>query len=368
MEGQTGRSAVELVWSDRDEPGYARRRRGKGFIYLAPDGSRLADEHIVSRLKGLAVPPAWRNVWYCLKENGHLQAAGEDDRGRVQYVYHPLWRALSDEAKFDRLAAFGCALPKARRAALAALEGADSRAAACALVFELLDRGALRIGNEAYAKENKAFGATTLRKRHVAVNGEKVALDFTAKGGARSRIEIADPRLAKIVRRFEGLPGQRLFQYRDEEGVKPLSSDAVNAFIREIMGEDFSAKDFRTFRGSAAAAETLMGAPAPATVKERREGVKAACAAAAEALGNTPAICKKSYVSPRLCELWGEGALSPYLAVASSSRLRLSRAERLVVAVAEDKVNGRKKRARRPRAHLRPGATVDRRFESVASV
>lgn len=324
-----------LAYADVAEPGFSRRRCGKGFVYLTPKGARIGAAKTVERLRSLAAPPAWEDVWYCTKDNGHIQATGKDARARKQYIYDPSWREWRDAQKFERMGAFGRALPKARKAALAALRSKDSEKRACATVFRLLDRGALRVGNDYYADENGAYGATTLKKRHISVNGSTVALAFRAKGGQSQHIEIADRALARAVREFEGLPGQRLFQISDEEGVRPLTSDAVNQWIKEVMGDEFSAKDFRTFRATAIAAETLAALDAPETVKAKHEGLKAAACAAAEALGNTPAMCKKSYIAPGLGELWAEGKLAPLVARASASKLKLALPERIAVFLGE---------------------------------
>src|SRR5690606_36996205 len=237
------------------EPGIRRRTRGKGFTYLGPDGPAVRDHDTLARIRTLAIPPAWQEVWICPLENGHVQATGRDARGRKQYIYHPDWVAVRDANKFARMQAFGRALPAIRRrvASDLALPGIP-REKVLALVVRLLDSTLIRIGNEQYARENRSYGLTTLRSRHVAVNGAEIAFHFRGKGGIAHRVVVAEPKLARVVRRLLDLPGQELFQYADEDGeLRAIDSADVNDYLRAIAGEDFTAKDFRTWYATRAA-------------------------------------------------------------------------------------------------------------------
>ena len=263
---------------------------------------------MLARIKSLAIPPAWTDVWICADERGHLQATGRDARGRKQYRYHPEWRARRDAGKFDRMAQVARALPAIRKRVRAdlALPGLPREKVLAALV-RLLERTRLRIGNERYAEENDSFGLTTLRNRHARVRGARVELQFRGKGGKEQQAAVDDERVARVVRRCRDLPGQKLFEYLDDSGaVQTIDSSDVNAYLKECAGTEISAKDFRTWAGTVIVARTLA----------RREGeirishVTAAIRAAAQCLGNTPAICRKSYVHPRVMDpaTWANGA------------------------------------------------------------
>jgi DNA topoisomerase-1 len=262
---------------------------------------------VLERIKALAIPPAWTDVWICADESGHLQATGRDARGRKQYRYHPQWRLRRDAGKYDRMAAFARALPAIRRRVRAdlALPGLPRSKVLAALV-RLLERTRLRIGNERYAEENDSFGLTTLRNRHARVRGARIELQFRGKGGKAQHAAVDDERVARVVRRCRELPGQKLFEYLDEAGaVQTIDSADVNAYLKECAGADVTAKDFRTWAGTVIVANALA----------RREGdvrhshVMAAVRAAAQCLGNTPAICRKSYVHPRVLDpsTWSNG-------------------------------------------------------------
>jgi DNA topoisomerase I len=282
------------------EPGIRRRGTPGAFEYLGARGRVLRAPAILARIKALAIPPAWTDVWICADAAGHLQATGRDARGRKQYRYHPRWRARREADKFGRMLEFARALPAIRRRVRAelALPGLPRRKVLAAIV-RLLETTCFRIGNVRYAEENDSFGLTTLRNRHVRVNGKRVAFQFRGKSGKFHQAEIDDGRLARIVRRCRELPGQALFEYRDEDGaVQAIGSDDVNDYLRELAGADVTAKDFRTWAGSVFVASELA----------RREGpvgpshMVAAVRAAARRLGNTPAICRKSYVHPRVLD------------------------------------------------------------------
>ena len=287
-----------LRHSDDSAPGITRRRKGRYWQYFDADGKRIADRDEIDRLNAIALPPAYRDAWFCPYENGHIQATGYDERGRKQYRYHPGFRARRDKSKYERTANFGRALPKLRRRVAADLRkrklGKDTIAAA---VVRLMDVEYLRVGNEGYATANKSFGATTLRSRHAKLNGAGVRMRFKAKSGVERELDIDDRSLIRIVRQCRDLPGQQLFQYLDHEGEpRPIASDDVNAYIREATGEDFTAKHFRTWGASAIAFETVCAAG------EEGVGLNAMLEPVAEALGNTPTMARKSYVHPALID------------------------------------------------------------------
>lgn len=287
-----------LRHSDDSAPGISRRRRGRYWQYFDADGKRITDRDEIDRLNAIALPPAYRDAWLCPYPNGHVQATGTDEKGRKQYRYHPAFRARRDQSKYDRTADFGRALPKLRRRVAADLRkrslGKDTIAAA---IVRLMDCEYLRVGNEGYARDNKSFGATTLRTRHAKVNGAKVRMRFKAKSGVEREIDLTDKSLIRIVRSCHDLPGQRLFQYLDEDGEpRPIGSEDVNDYIRQATGEDFTAKHFRTWGASAIAFEQICAAD------EDGIGLNAMLEPVAEALGNTPTMARKSYVHPALIE------------------------------------------------------------------
>jgi DNA topoisomerase-1 len=292
-----------LRYSRDGEKGFVRQQGDKGFEYLDAKGEKVSDEATLERIKLLVIPPAWTDVWICGDERGHLQATGRDARGRKQYRYHPRWREMRDADKFDHLVEFARALPKIRRQARAdiALPGLPRRKV-LALLVQLLERTCIRIGNERYAEENDSFGLTTMRNRHVKVSGARVEFQFRGKSGKFHRIAVDDPQLARIVRRCRDLPGQELFQYQDEAGeVQSIGSSDVNEYLQEIAGCEISTKDFRTWAGSVYVASLLRGRRR----RCERVGVTHVAAAVREAsrqLGNTPAICRKSYVHPRVLD------------------------------------------------------------------
>jgi DNA topoisomerase-1 len=292
-----------LRYSRDGEKGFLRQPGTNSFEYLDTKGERVTDEATLERIKSLVIPPAWTDVWICGDERGHLQATGRDARGRKQYRYHPRWRELRDADKFDHLTEFARALPRIRRQTRidTALPGLPRRKV-LGLLVQLLERTSIRIGNERYAEENDSFGLTTMRNRHVKVNGARVEFQFRGKSGKFHRIAVDDPRLAGLIRRCRDLPGQELFQYLDEAGeVQSIGSSDVNEYLKEIAGCEVSTKDFRTWAGSVYVASMLRG-----RVRRReRVGITHVAAAVREAskqLGNTPAICRKSYVHPRVLD------------------------------------------------------------------
>ncbi len=290
-------AAPRLRYVDGEEPGYTRRRRGKGWQYLTATGRPVRSAAVIARLEALALPPAYSDAWYARDAEAHLQATGIDADGRKQYRYHPEFRAAREDDKFAQCADFGAALPAIRRAVERDLARRDlANARVVAAVVRLLDRGQVRVGNAAYARRNKSFGATTLRSRHARVTAQRVLLDYVGKSGIRHRIGIADARLARVVRRCRDLPGQELFQYCGADGeLHPVSSHDVNDWLREHGGNGFSAKHFRTWGASVIAYEALARARGETRLGPLLTEV-------AERLGNTPAVARKSYVHPRVIE------------------------------------------------------------------
>ncbi|MBB3594116.1 DNA topoisomerase-1 [Rhizobium sp. BK529] len=290
-----------LIYVSDTEPGIRRRRKGKGFSYTLPDGKTLADEMQRARIRALGLPPAYENVWICIYENGHLQATGFDARGRKQYRYHKDWQAFRSAGKFYQLIEFGNALPKIRRTVLRHLDtGAEDINGVLAALTILLDEAHLRVGNQAYVKENDTYGATTLLKRHLKIVDGRIELKFRAKGGKRVQRSLKHPRLQKILEEIADLPGRQLFVWKDETGtLKPIDSGRLNAYLAEISGIAISAKTFRTWAGSLAA----FGAARGAISEGRRPTVKEMSEAAAEVLHNTPAIARSSYIHPAIIAL-----------------------------------------------------------------
>ncbi len=300
-----------LRYVSDEQPGYTRQMRGKKFVYFDTEGKEIKDETRILRINRLAIPPAYTDVWICPSPNGHLQATGRDARRRKQYRYHERWREVRDENKYEKMIVFAQALPKIRRRINKdmALPGLP-REKVLATVVQLLERTFIRIGNEEYAKENKSFGLTTMRNRHVDVKGSRLRFHFRGKSGKDHDIEIEDPRVAKIVKKLEDLPGQELFQYKDEEAeIRQITSDDVNSYLREITNEDFTAKDFRTWAGTVLAAMALKAQEMFENKSQAKKNVKAAIGAVAKMLGNTPAVCRKCYVHPAVLESYLDGNL-----------------------------------------------------------
>jgi DNA topoisomerase-1 len=293
-----------LAYVNDQEQGLRRIAHGKGFSYVDEDGRTVKDEATLARIKALVIPPAWTSVWICPDPNGHIQAVGRDQKGRKQYRYHPDWRADRDARKYDRMAAFGRALPKLRKRVAADLSRRGlPREKVLAAVVSLLELTLIRVGNDEYAKTNKSFGLTTLRKRHLTLAGGGAMFEFKGKSGKMHRTGFRDRRLARIVAACQELRGQRLFQYLDEDGQRrAVESDDVNDYIRATCGDDFSAKDFRTWAGSLAALEALSLSPKPETKTEAKRTLNTCVKAVAGLLGNTPAVCRAAYIHPKVLE------------------------------------------------------------------
>jgi DNA topoisomerase IB len=296
------------------EPGLRRRRAGKGFVYLDAKGRRVTDAATLARIRALAIPPAYVDVWICADARGHLQASGRDARGRKQYRYHAKWRATRDAGKFARLTAFGKRLPKLRRRLAQDLRKPGlPREKVLAIVVSLLAETLIRVGNHEYARSNNSFGLTTLKNRHVEFpRGDRAIFRFRGKSGQDHTVTLEDARLARLLRHCQQLPGQALFQYVDEDGKpQPIDSGAVNDYLRDAMGEQFTAKDFRTWGGTLAAIVAFVRTPRPRPRTERKLAAAQAQAVrtVAAELGNTPAVCRSSYIHPAVFAGWRRGAL-----------------------------------------------------------
>jgi DNA topoisomerase I len=292
-------------------PGLRRRRAGNGFTYITPDGERLCDRNDLRRIRALAIPPAWTDVWICPSPLGHIQATGRDAKGRKQYRYHRRWRETRDETKFHRMVAFAEALPRVREQVAHDLSHPGlTRERVLAVVVRLLETTLVRVGNEEYARANHSYGLTTLKDRHVDVDETRLHLHFRGKSGKVHRVDVHDRRLARIVRRCRDLPGQDLFQFIDEQGERQTVSSAdVNDYLRRVTGEDFTAKDFRTWAGTVLCAAALRRMEPPLSAADGSREVLRAIEQTAERLGNTPAVCRKSYVHPAVAEAFLAGTL-----------------------------------------------------------
>jgi DNA topoisomerase-1 len=302
--------AAGLVYMSDEDRGIRRERAGDGFRYLGVRGEPVRAEAVLERIRKLAIPPAWTDVWICPKDNGHLQATGRDARGRKQYRYHPQFRELRESTKYDHLLEFARALPqlRARIAADMALRGLP-REKVLATVVHLLETTLIRVGNDDYARANKSYGLTTLRNPHVQVQGSELRFQFKGKSGKTWRLQVKDRRIARIVRACQDLPGQRLFQYQDGDALREVTSADVNAYLREISGSDITAKDFRTWAGTVMAAMALQAFEAFDSQAAQKKNIRAAIERVAARLGNTPTICRKCYVHPEVLQAYVEGRL-----------------------------------------------------------
>jgi DNA topoisomerase-1 len=292
-------------------PGIRRKRAGKHFSYIGLDGKPIHDKDELQHIRSLGIPPAWTNVWICPKPNGHIQATGRDARGRKQYRYHPRWREVRDETKYTRMIAFGEALPALRERVMhdLALPGLPHEKVLAAVVW-LLDMTAIRVGNEEYARENGSYGLTTMRNRHVNIAGSNIRFHFRGKSGKDHTVTVRNRRLANIIRRCQDLPGHELFQYIDDDGERrTIESSDVNDYLQEVTGQNFTAKDFRTWSGTVMATDTLQELGEFETQTEAKKNVTQAIKVAAEHLGNTPTICRKCYVHPEIINAYMDDAL-----------------------------------------------------------
>jgi DNA topoisomerase-1 len=306
---------VGLRYVSDSMPGVRRRRAGRGFMYIGPSGRRLTDRARLAWFKRLAIPPAWTDVWISPLQNGHLQATGRDARGRKQYRYHPRWRTVRDAAKFDRILDFGRAISRIRRRTDRDLRRPGlPREKVVALVVRLLEATLMRVGSEEYRRENRSYGLSTLRDRHVDVRGTRIRMAFRGKSGREHEIEVSDARLARAVRRCQELPGQVLFQYVGDDGRRrSVESGDVNDYLRQVAGGDFTAKDFRTWAGTMAAALALEEVGTADSDAEAKRNVASAIERVAAQLGNTPAICRTCYVHPEIVTSYLDGTLAAAL-------------------------------------------------------
>ncbi|HUQ16414.1 MAG TPA: DNA topoisomerase IB [Candidatus Saccharimonadales bacterium] len=303
--------AAGLRYVSDDAPGITRARSGRGFSYRDPAGALIRDRAEVARIRRLAIPPAWTSVWICANPLGHLQATGRDARGRKQYRYHDRWREVRDGTKYGRMIDFGAALPKIRTRTDTDLRRQGlPREKVLATVVRLLEGTLIRVGNEEYAKENRSFGLTTMQNRHVDVSGGTMLFRFRGKSGVQHEVDVRDRRLAPVVRRCQELPGQDLFQYVGDDGEPHgIGSDDVNAYVKEISGEDFTAKDFRTWAGTVLAVRALEELDGYESEAEAKRQVQTAVESVARRLGNTRAVCRKCYIHPAVLEAYLDGSL-----------------------------------------------------------
>jgi DNA topoisomerase-1 len=334
-------AAAGLRYATDTSPGIRRVRRGSGFRYLGPSNRPIQDAATLHRIRSLAIPPAWRDVWISAHPSAHLQATGRDARGRKQYRYHPKWSEVRNQTKYDRLSPFARALPAVRERVTRDLQHTDlCKDKVIAAVVQLLEKTWLRVGNTEYAKANKSFGLTTLRDRHVRIRGKAMRFEFVGKSGIKQAATLDDARLARVIRTCQDLPGQRLFQYIDERGRRrPISSADVNAYLSDAGHSTewaFTAKDFRTWAGTVLAAAALAGDSAGASTRHTKSRILRAVETVAEHLGNTPAVCRACYIHPAVIEAYLDGSLRGQLA--RPRRLRgLSKIERGVLAVLENR-------------------------------
>jgi DNA topoisomerase-1 len=343
--------ASHLRYVTDDLPGITRKRNRKGFLYFDPHGRRLREPENLRRIKSLAIPPAWEDVWISPWADSHLQATGRDARGRKQHRYHPRWREVRDQTKFDRMSAFGRILPSLRRRL--------SRDLACpglprdkvlATVVKLLETTFIRVGNEEYARHNRSFGLTTMRSKHIKVTGAKMQFEFRGKGGKTFSLDFNDRRLAKIVNYCQDLPGQELFQYIEEEGRRrTISSGDVNDYLREITREDFTAKDFRTWAGTVLAVGAFLEVKEFDSKAHARRNIVNAIEMVARKLGNTRSVCRKSYIHPAIIDSYIDGSLANLLSQkvhheTAKSRNMLNPDESVVMAILDQQSKGDAKR------------------------
>ncbi len=346
-----------LLWVSDERQGISRRRAGDGFTFHDPSGARIEDEESISRISSLAIPPAWVEVWISPSPRGHVQATGRDARGRKQYRYHARWREVRDADKYGRLIDFAHVLPRIRRRVDRDMRRRGMpREKVLAVVLRLLEMTLIRIGNEEYAKHNKSFGLTTLRNRHASFRGARVSFTFRGKSGRDHTVGIRNQKLANVIKRCEELPGQRLFQYRGEDGeLRPVDSDDVNAYLRDVSGQDFTAKDFRTWAGTVLAAKALQEYEQFDSEAQAKKNVVAAIEVVARRLGNTRSVCRKCYVHPAIVDSYMEGEMLEMLQLRAEDQLtgslrRLKPEEAAVLALLQQRLKREAMGRRRPAA------------------
>jgi DNA topoisomerase-1 len=317
-------SKAGLHYVTDDRPGIRRQTHSLGFRYVRADGRPVRSPADLKRIRALAIPPAWKDVWICPDPKGHVQATGRDARGRKQFRYHPQWRAHRDGNKFERLEEFAAVLPRVRARVTADLGRSGlPREKVLATVVQLLEKSLIRVGNDEYAKTNKSYGLTTMRDQHVDVKGATVRFRFRGKSGKQHHVSVSDRRLARIIRQCRDLPGQELFQYLDDEGeIEDVNSSDVNDYLREITGADFTAKDFRTWSGTVLAATALREQRAADSMAAAKKNVVRAVEAVAGVLGNTPAVCRKSYIHPTILECYMDRSMDEKLSRAMPASVK----------------------------------------------
>ena len=352
--GEEAAAIARLRYVSDEDPGISRVMRGTRATYRSADGKVVRDKATLDRIRALVIPPAWTDVWICPSEDGHIQATGRDARRRKQYRYHPRWQQVRDAAKYGRLLAFGKALPSLRRRVMRDLQAPPlSRERVLATVVRLLETTLIRVGNEEYARTNQSFGLTTLRDRHVRVTRNTLRFRFRAKSGVWQEIALEDGRLARTVKRCQDLPGQVLFQYVDAAGERQrVTSEDVNAYLQDVTGQPFTAKDFRTWAGTVLASTALQEIDAVETVAGRKKHVASAIAAVARQLGNTRAVCRRCYIHPAVIEHYLDGPTIEVLRGRAASLIvkggrHLSREETAVLALLHRRMS---RAANRPRA------------------
>ena len=345
-------AAVEagLRYTSDSKPGITRIRQGKTFRYYSVKGRRIISREDLERFRSLVVPPAWKDVWICPDPRGHLQATGRDVRGRKQYRYHPKWRQVRDETKYDRMIGFAQALARIRqRTARDMRRVGMPREKVLATVVQLLEKTLIRVGNDEYAKQNRSFGLTTLRDGHVEVRAGKVRFTFRGKSGVEHEIDLEDRRLAKIVKACRDIPGYDLFQYIDEQGARcTVGSSDVNAYLKEITGEDYTSKDFRTWAGTVLAAQMLREIGSSKTQAERKKNMVSAVESVAKKLGNTKAVCRKCYIHPAIFDAYVDGSMTKVV-LQRAKRVRaaneLSEGEAAVLSLLQRRLTRTQKKA-----------------------
>ncbi|AWK89242.1 DNA topoisomerase IB [Azospirillum thermophilum] len=358
-----------LAYVSDEEPGIRRRRSGRGFSYRWPDGAPVTEEETLARIRKLAIPPAYRDVWICTDPDGHLQATGRDDRGRKQYRYHPRWTEAREGTKFGRMLEFCRALPDLRRRVDEDLARRGlPREKVLAAVVRLLETTLIRVGNETYARENKSYGLTTLRDKHAAIDGSEIRFAFKGKSGKEWQVSLKDRRLARVVRACRDVPGSELFQYIDGDGRRHgVGSGDVNDYLREITGRDFTAKDFRTWAGTVLAAMALTEFESFDSAAKAKRNVTRAIEQVASRLGNTASVCRKSYVHPEVLDAYLEGNLLDSLKTEVEAELReelsgLGSEEAAVLAFLRDRLEresaARARESARSAARRRPPAST----------
>ena len=360
----TAARAAGLRYVHDDRPGIRREAVKDGFRYLDAKGEPVEDEATLKRIKSLVIPPAWTDVWICPQANGHLQATGRDARGRKQYRYHPKWRSVRDEVKYERMINFGKALPQIRKEVDRALglPGLPREKVLATIVY-LLEATMMRIGNDEYARENKSYGLTTLRNRHVRIDGSEVEFRFRGKSGVHHDVKVHDRRLARIIGRTRDLPGQHLFEYVDDDGQPhTVDSSDVNDYLREISGEDYTAKDFRTWSGTVLAALALQEFEKFDSEAQARKNIVRAIESVAEKLGNTPSICRKCYVHPVVLEAYLDGAVLDVLRERTEKKLQedlhaLQPEEAAVLAMLQQRLRHEQETERKPAPRKKPAGT-----------